>query len=40
MKIPNYDTNKSSVNEIKLCNFLSEDYRMLISGKSGCGKTN
>ena len=23
-----------------LCNFLDEDFRMLISGQSGCGKTN
>ena len=40
MKIPNYDTHKSSIKERKLCDFSSEDYIMLILGKSGCGKNN
>ena len=39
MKIPNYDT-KSPTQGRSLCNFLDEDFRMLISGQSGCGKTN
>ena len=39
MKIPNYDT-KSPTQGRSLCNFLDEDFRMLVSGQSGCGKTN
>ena len=39
MKIPNYDT-KSPTQGRSLCNFLDEDFRLLISGQSGCGKTN
>ena len=39
MKIPNYDKNtKSSSN--KLNNIFDEDFRLLIAGESGCGKTN
>ena len=40
MKIPNYDTNKNGKQNTKLNNFLDEDYRMLITGQSKCGKTN
>ena len=39
MKIPNYDT-KSPTQGRRYNNFLDEDFRMLISGQSGCGKTN
>ena len=39
MKISNYDT-KSPTQGRSLCNFLDEDFRLLISGQSGCGKTN
>ena len=41
MKIPNYDTR--SVNQSskrKYNDFLDEDFRMLISGQTCCGKTN
>ena len=41
MKIPNYDTR--SVNQSskrKYNDFLDEDFRMLISGQTRCGKTN
>lgn len=40
MKIPNYDKNKNGKQNRKLNNFLDEDYRMLITGQSKCGKTN
>ena len=40
MKIPNYDANKNGKENTKLNNFLDEDYRMLITGESKCGKTN
>ena len=40
MKIPNYDTNKNGKQNTKLNDFLDEDYRMLITGQSKCGKTN
>ena len=40
MKIPNYDKNKHSKSKRRLNNFLDEDFRMLITGKSNCGKTN
>lgn len=40
MKIPNYDTNKNGKQNTKLNNFLDEDYRMLITGQTKCGKTN
>ena len=39
MKIPNYDSGKTKPKR-RLNNFLDEDYRMLVCGKSGCGKTN
>ena len=38
MKIPNYDTNTKE-NSKKL-NIFDEDFRLLIAGESGCGKTN
>ena len=37
MKIPNYDRNKQ---ENPKNNFFDEDFRLLIAGESGCGKTN
>ena len=37
MKIPNYDRNKQ---ETPKNIFLDEDFRLLIAGESGCGKTN
>ena len=37
MKIPNYDRNKQ---ENPKYNFFDEDFRLLIAGESGCGKTN
>ena len=40
MKIPNYDTHKNGKQNRKLNNFLDEDYRVLITGQSKCGKTN
>ena len=40
MKIPNYDTHKNGKQNRKLDNFLDEDYRELITGRSKCGKTN
>ena len=41
MKIPNYDTNTNPTTKRRLNNFgLDEDFRMLIAGQSGCGKTN
>ena len=40
MKIPNYDTNKNGKQNTKLNDVLDEDYRMLITGQSKCGKTN
>ena len=39
MKIPNYDT-KISASSKKLNNIFDEDFRLLIAGESGCGKTN
>ena len=39
MKIPNYDTNTKE-NSKKLNNIFDEDFRLLIAGESGCGKTN
>ena len=38
MKIPNYDRTKE--NSKKLNNIFDEDFRLLIAGESGCGKTN
>ena len=40
MKIKNYDRGEKNHNDKKLNDILSEDYRMLISGPSNCGKTN
>ena len=40
MRIPNYDSNKKDNEKRSLNNFINEDYRMLISGQSACGKTN
>lgn len=39
MKIPNYDIDQKTSSR-KLNDFLNEDFRMLITGQSGCGKTN
>ena len=39
MKIPNYDT-KISAPSKKINNIFDEDFRLLIAGESGCGKTN
>ena len=38
MKIPNYDKKKNTSK--KLNNIFDEDFRLLIAGESGCGKTN
>ena len=38
MKIPNYDTNTKE--NSKKINIFDEDFRLLIAGESGCGKTN
>ena len=40
MKIPSYDTEKKENNKHILNDFLTEDFRVLISGQSNCGKTN
>ena len=40
MKIPSYDTDKKETNKRSLNDFLTEDFRGLISGQSNCGKTN
>ena len=39
MKIPNYDKNRNESSK-KLNNIFDEDFRLLIAGDSGCGKTN
>ena len=39
MKIPNYDKNTKETSK-KLNNIFDEDFRLLIAGESGCGKTN
>lgn len=39
MKIPNYDK-KHKESKRKLNDFLDEDFRMLITGQTRCGKTN
>ena len=39
MKIPNYDQSRKE-NSKKLNNIFDEDFRLLIAGESGCGKTN
>lgn len=40
MRIPNYDNNKEKPKDRHYYDFIGEDYRLLISGKSNCGKTN
>ena len=40
MRIPNYDLDKKADADKSYNNFIGEDFRMLMSGKSGCGKTN
>ena len=40
VKIPNFDETKSSDHLRALNDFLTEDFRMLITGRSGSGKTN
>ena len=39
MKIPNYDKKQNATSK-KLNNIFDEDFRLLIAGESGCGKTN
>ena len=39
MKLKNYDSEESD-HLHSLNDFLTEDFRMLITGRSGCGKTN
>ena len=39
MKLKNYDSEESD-HPHSLNDFLTEDFRMLITGRSGCGKTN
>ena len=39
MKIPNYDKKIKNTSK-KLNNIFDEDFRLLIAGESGCGKTN
>ena len=38
MKIPNYDKKQNTTSKIN--NIFDEDFRLLIAGESGCGKTN
>ena len=40
MRIPNYDNDKDKPKDRHYYDFIGEDYRLLISGKSNCGKTN
>ena len=41
VKIPNYDTHSNEKSKSRRLNdFLDEDYRMLVTGASGSGKTN
>ena len=40
VNIPNYDTGISEKPKRRLNNFLNEEYRMLVAGASGSGKTN
>ena len=39
MKTPNYDK-RHKESKRKLDDFLAEDFRMLITGQTRCGKTN
>ena len=39
MKIPNYDKKQNTTSR-KLNDIFDEDFRLLIAGESGCGKTN
>ena len=39
MKIPNYDQSSKETSK-KINNIFDEDFRLLITGESGCGKTN
>ena len=38
MKIPNYDKKQNTTSK-KLNDIFDEDFRLLIAGESGCGKT-
>ena len=40
VKIPNYDTHVNEKPKKRLNDFLDEEYRMLVAGASGSGKTN
>ena len=40
VKIPNYDTHVNEKPKRRLNDFLDEEYRMLVAGASGSGKTN
>ena len=40
VKIPNYDTHSNEKPKRRYNNYLDEDYRMLVAGASGSGKTN
>ena len=40
VKIPNYDTHSNEKLKRRYNNYLDEDYRMLVAGASGSGKTN
>ena len=40
VKIPNYDTHVNERPKRRLNDFLDEEYRMLVAGASGSGKTN
>ena len=40
VKLPNYDTHTNEKSKRRLNDFLDEEYRMLVAGASGSGKTN
>ena len=40
MKIPNYDSELVHSDKTKHKSLLGSDFRMLVCGSSGCGKTN
>ena len=40
VKIPNYDTHSNEKPKRRYNDYLDEDYRMLVAGASGSGKTN